>query len=89
MTNEQERKLKTMAADCAQRDYSSATIGGTMGYAGPEGAWRVPLQERVSNQLRRAVQESGKAQRLAELQQLLERNPEVARILDLIEEVRD
>ena len=51
-------------------------------------ACRVSLRERISSQRRNAAREGNKEIRLAELEHLLDKNPEVARILDLIEEVR-
>lgn len=49
---------------------------------------REALRERVWTGVRRAERESRKAQQLAELAILLDKNPEVARILELIEDVR-
>lgn len=49
---------------------------------------RASLAERVSNQARNAARESDRLHRLRELEMLLAKNPEVARILDLMEEVR-
>ena len=46
------------------------------------------LRERISAQKFRAQQESRNANRLAELECLLDKNPEVARILDLLESVK-
>lgn len=43
---------------------------------------------RVESELNRARRESNRANRLEELQYLLHKNPDVARILDLMEEVR-
>ena len=55
--------------------------------SGPDTLRRATLSERVSNRLYRAQQEAYKAERLAELARLLEKNPEIARILDLVEEL--
>lgn len=49
---------------------------------------RQTLQDRVRHQLADAEHIAQKTNRLAELKYLLDKNPEVARILDLIEEVR-
>lgn len=49
---------------------------------------RASLNERVSSQLNRAIGEARHAEQLRELQYLLRKNPDVARILDLIESVR-
>lgn len=46
------------------------------------------IRDRVAHRLDRAWRESRKADRLQELAMLLQKNPEVARILDLIEETR-
>lgn len=89
MTNEQEQNLKAMAADCGYNSTQVQTgkIGGYMAQEDCEPA-RPSLGERVANQLGKARRESRKESRLAELSYLLEKNPEVARILDLIEDVR-
>lgn len=49
---------------------------------------RPSLRERVSIQLSESTSAAARSGRLSELQRLLEANPDVARILDLIEEVR-
>ena len=49
---------------------------------------RVGLRERIHNQAAHAQQEGNKASRLYELAELLDKNPVVARILELLEEVR-
>lgn len=46
---------------------------------------RVPLREQVAGSLSRSYRESRRVDQLAELQGLLDRNPEVARILDLLD----
>ncbi len=51
-------------------------------------ASRPSLRDRCRDAEYRAQHESFKAQRMCELGVLLDKNPEVARILDLIEEVR-
>ena len=45
---------------------------------------RAPLVEQVASQLIRAETEAREARRLRELAKLLEKNPDVARILDLM-----
>lgn len=50
---------------------------------------RQTLNERIASQLRRAQRESSNLSALGELQYLLEKNPETARILDLLEAVRN
>jgi hypothetical protein len=49
---------------------------------------RTPLCERVARQLSESRRHEQKAERLAELSDLLEKHPDFARILDLVEEVR-
>lgn len=46
------------------------------------------LQERISNQIYRAKQESQNLDKLSELQYLLNKYPELARIFELIELVK-
>lgn len=66
------------------------TCGPTYGActSGLNDACRPSLQERVKSQLDRAYGEARRASRLNELATLLQNNPDVARILDLIEDVR-
>jgi len=87
MTWEQEEKLKEMAqaqAKTTSTPYGAMLGGQALDYEPP---CRTPLRERVAMDLRRAIQDSRKAKRLAELDGLLGKNPEIARILDLVEEV--
>ncbi len=49
---------------------------------------RPNIRERVAKQLEYSQTEARKVGRLRELSRLLEKNPDVARILDLVEEVR-
>lgn len=78
-----EQKLKEMLAqECAK---SSGSIGGA--YALQQ-ACRTPLRERVESVAYRADQEARKAGRAKELAMLLDENPKIARILDLMEEFR-
>jgi hypothetical protein len=60
---------------------------GTVGLCNDEPC-RTPLRERVERQQWDAVSASRRAEQLKELANLLDRNPEVCRILDLIELVR-
>lgn len=62
--------------------------GGALGGYGTKGPCRVGLVERIHAQLRRSTGEARRAERLQELAMLLDRNPEVARILDLVDEFR-
>lgn len=85
MNYEQEQKLKAMQADCAK---GAATPYGMLNTLDQDSPCRASLRERVAMDLRRAERESYKALRLRELSDLLEKNPDMARILDLVEEVR-
>lgn len=78
--------------------YPETGVGGMAGYeARPETQEalltgysenkRLPLRVRVENQLNRAVREGKRAQRLRELAELLAQHPDVARILDLVDEL--
>jgi hypothetical protein len=49
---------------------------------------RASLRERVAMDLRRSQKEADKRDRLAELDMLLDKHSEIARILDLLEDVR-
>ena len=85
MNWEQEQKLKAMGA---QQQATESTLYGSIGAKGLDEPRRPSLRERVAMDLHRAERESNKAMRLRELSELLDRNSEVARILDLIEEAR-
>ena len=61
------------------------TVGGAMcGQLGVQAG----LRERIADQRRRAESEATKCGRLQELEYLLDKNPEVARILELLDFVR-
>ena len=77
-----EEMLKNMAAQTGE-PVEAATLGGYAGI-GQEPA-RPSLMERVHQQRKRAQREAIHAERLAELQMLLEKNPEIAHILDLLD----
>ena len=87
MTFEQEQKMREekLSAMCGAQT-PTGMLGAAKTYA--DEPMRVSLRERVAMDLNRSVRESNKLQRLQELTFLLDKNPEVARILDLIEEVR-
>ena len=87
MGNEEYEKLKEYErmGHQAQCNIAGAAIGGVMGLQEPK---RDNLRNRVERQMCEAARAGRKADRLAELGALLDKNPEVARILDLIEEVR-
>ena len=50
--------------------------------------YRATLRERVGRQRERAQLEACNVERLAELEYLLDKNPDVARILDLMEDIK-
>ncbi len=85
--NEMKAKLDMAAQGYADRN-AKAEAGCCIGEAkmapDPE---RPSLARRVRDQLQQAEAATRKAQYLGELQYLLEKNPEVARILDLMEHV--
>lgn len=66
-------------------DYGAGMLQGAACGMDPR---RPSLMESVESQLNRATGEAYKADQLRELQYLLQKNPDVARILDLIEVVR-
>lgn len=71
-----------------QMQAQTGAIGGAMTPKSLDEPCRASLRERVAMDLGRARRESRKLERLSELEFLLDKNPEVARILDLIEDVR-
>ena len=85
MDYEQERKIKAMAAE---QNQCGAAMGldprGEIGYK-PE---RQYLRGRLREQYDRCSKEARKSNRIEELLGLLDRNPEVARILELLEELQ-
>lgn len=90
MNWEQEAKLKEAAQQQCATPYGEATaksMGGAIGCDTAQSA-RPSLRERVSMDLHRSMREVRKRDRLEELSYLLDKNPDIARILDLIEEVR-
>lgn len=84
----QEANLRSAAA---QQDVSYATAQGTDAGRADFGllARRPSLLERVAGQAQSARYSANKAERLEELTYLLQKHPDVARILDLIDEVRE
>ena len=62
---------------------SGASIGGYSTLNRAEE--KMPLRDRISSRARRAGNEAIRAENLKELQYLLDKNPEVARILELLE----
>lgn len=69
----------------AAQQCNTAGIGGTLRGDLPA---RESLLGRIRNQRSRAQMEARRMEHLFELEHLLEKNPEVARILDLLDEVR-
>ena len=61
----------------------------SQGLCGSIGASAQSLRERIEGQAQSAEYQGMKAARLRELSVLLEKNPEVCRILELMSEVRD
>jgi biotin synthase-related radical SAM superfamily protein len=78
--NEKESQIKGMYAGQPQCGAQTANV--------TDEPCKPGLFERVRMQARSAERETHRAMRLAELSHLLEKNPEVARILDLMETVR-
>ena len=68
----------------AQCNMAGGALGSTFGLS-QEG--RESVRSRVERKTREAVRAGRQAQQLAELGALLDKNPEVARILDLFEEL--
>lgn len=84
MTDEYERKLKAEgAAQCANLAGRNSGLQQQV----PEVA-APTLRERIGSQRYHAQVESRRLEQLHELEYLLEKHPEVARILELIEIVR-
>ena len=84
MNWQEEQKMKAQQAELK----GAATPYGVLHMKGLDEPCRASLRERVAMDLIRAERESNKALRLRELNDLLDKNPDVARILDLVEEVR-
>lgn len=85
MYEDQQAKLKMEQAQYAAQ---SQTLGGICGSNSMSEPARPGLRERIGDQSRRAGNEARKAERLKELEYLLDKHPEVARILDLLDDVR-
>ena len=68
----------------------SQALGGALGLGGALTAKvKVPWRQRIREQHLRAAREAGKAERLDELNKLLDAYPDVARILELVDELGD
>lgn len=83
-----EREAELKRATAATQECCDTTNAGKIGY-GLDEACRPSLAERVTTQISRARREARQLDRLSELRYLLEKNPEVARILDLMESLKD
>lgn len=70
----------------AQAEHGAGVSQGTAGLAYENEPRRPSLRERVNDSFYRAERESRKLDRLKELAELLDTNPALARILELIEE---
>lgn len=90
-TAQQDEKLAYLKQEAyAAANHIRATQAELKGMAGCDvnATGRPSLRDRVSSDLRCAIDQSRKAEQLRELSFLLDKNPEVARILDLMEIVR-
>ena len=80
-----EEKLKAAeleARQCANQGDWGPSVMTTAGKSA-----RLGLRDRVALDRSRAMEQGARAQRLQELEYLLDKHPEIARMLDLIEEV--
>jgi hypothetical protein len=87
MNWEQEKKIKEQAMADAELS-GVATPYGMLNTNSLDEPCRASLRERVESHLYRAKRESRNQTKLEELCKLLEKHPDVARILDLVEEFR-
>jgi hypothetical protein len=77
---------KMYQSNLAQGSARTPTSG-LLGYEATQPV-RPNLRERVASDLGRARRDANKRDRLEELQLLLDKHPDIARILDLLEDVR-
>lgn len=83
---EKQRMMEAESTKTACNAGFGAGFGAALGgYASLDEPCRVGIRERVEHDLKRANREARKAEQLHELSVLFQRNPEVARILDLVE----
>jgi hypothetical protein len=75
------------AQEAKLRAYAQTSVGEGL-QATPDVPCRVGLRERAARQLGERQMHISKGARLEELMYLLDKNPDIARILDLVEEVR-
>jgi len=83
-----EQKLKAMAEQQEQQATNRCKQGSVRTGLGGMTIAEPSLRERIASQRFRAETESRRASQLVELEYLLDKHPEVARILDLMESVR-
>ena len=89
MTKEQEYKLKEMADKEFGGEIGASQQTLNQGCAERTQIPSMPsLRERIHDQRYRAQVESRRAEQLGELECLLDKNPETARILELLEQVK-
>ena len=88
MTSDQEYQLKQMAGMQAQGKCGTIGAKDTMAYGTNVKCAMPLLRERIHDQRCRAQVESRRIEQLAELEHLLDKNPETARILELLELVK-
>lgn len=80
MTQEQDEQNQKL-----QAPKTGSTLGG---YGLPQEPCRDGLRDRIRVQLRTAQRDAGRGEKLQELEYLLDKYPDVARILELMEVVR-
>ena len=88
MSHPNEAELYQKLRDAGLPQQGQQTVGtvGTGGVLrGNVGCAMPSLRERIANQRYRAEKESNRLQQLAELEFLLDKHPEVARILEFLE----
>ena len=76
--------------DYKEKLSAAPSVGNCTGYSlePDQEPARPNLAERVTSQLRQAERQAPRAMRLAELKHLFEKHPDVARIFELMDEVR-
>ena len=85
MTNEQEQKLKAHLEAQAGCGQATSQYGGVENCAAQTIAAPPSLRQRISNRRARAEQETRHLDQLQELEYLLDKHPEVARIFELLD----
>ena len=78
-------KAKALAAELSKAQIQSVGAGYAVGGMALDEPCKAPLRDRIASRARRAGNEARRAENLKELQYLLDKNPEVARILELLE----